>query len=388
MSELSRLALISLQCAKAVAPIALLASCKPQTVSKPAANTTSLQASSHPGASTAVPPSPASYESLNRLHFVGRVATLPSGAVQYAWSGAGFRAHFSGTGLIVQMDDSAGYHSVVVDGTLRPALATQKGLRTYAVVENLSPGEHELALYRRTEAEVGVTTLHAVAPIDGKLLGAPPAMARHIEVIGDSISCGYGNEGPNTSCHFAAAQENHYLSYGALLARRFDADISTIAWSGRGIVRNYAGRAGNFMPELYQRVLPENPEVTQAVSAPAADFVLINLGTNDFSTEPDPSESVFVNAYVGLLEQARRRSPSAFILTTIGPMLGGPDLERAENCIRKAVAARAKAGDTRVTYYKMRTTNDAPACDWHPSLTTHAKIAKELEAPIASALKW
>lgn len=332
-------------------------------------------------ATEALPPSP-----LSKVQFLGRVAFTPSGQAQYAWSGAGLRVRFSGRGLVVQMDDAGRYHTVVVDGALRPRLETQKGVRRYTLVNDLAPGEHVVELYRRTEAFVGMTTVIAIDVVNGQLLDMPNNR-RHVEVIGDSISCGYGNEGADTSCHFSPETENHYLTYGALLARHFDAQLSTTAWSGRGVVKNYNGEPGEFMPDLYKRILPERPEVTKGLRPPA-DLVIVNLGTNDFSTEPDPSEQAFVAGYAGLLGQIRSQSPNAYILTTIGPMLGGADLERAEKYIREAVARRVRAGDSRVAYHKMRTPNDAPACDWHPSLKTHELIAEEIEAPIAKVLKW
>jgi lysophospholipase L1-like esterase len=325
--------------------------------------------------------------SLSGLQLVGRVALMPSGQVQYAWPGTGFRVRFSGRGLRVQMDDSGRYHTVVVDGELRPRLATQPGSQRYTLADHLAPGEHMVELYRRTEALVGSTTVIAVEAIDGQVLDTPSNQTRHVEVVGDSISCGYGNEGTQPSCHFSPETENHYLTYGALLARHFGAQLSTIAWSGRGVVKNYDGEPGDPMPELYKRILPERPEVTNGLRPPS-DLVVLNLGTNDFNTEPDPPEVTFVTAYVELLSEVRRQSPSAQILTTIGPMLLGADLERAERAIRQAVKLRVQAGDTRVTYHKLATVNDEPGCDWHPSLKTHERMARELEKPIARALNW
>jgi lysophospholipase L1-like esterase len=338
------------------------------------------------GSVTAVPGvSPPS--SLSRLQFVGRVAFTPSGQAQYAWPGTGFRVRFSGRGVSVKMDDSGRYHTVVVDGEFRPRLATQPGTQRYMLAGNLAPGEHVVELYRRTEALVGMTTVIAVEAIDGQVLEMPSRPERHIEVIGDSISCGYGIEGADTSCHFSPETENHSLTYGALLARHFGAQLSTIAWSGRGVVKNHSGEPGDFMPELYKRILPEHPEVTPGLRPPA-DLVIVNLGTNDFSTEPDPPDTTFVTAYVELLAEVRRQSPRAQILATIGPMLSGADLERAERAIRQAVEHRVRAGDSRVLYHKLRTANDKPGCDWHPNLRTHESMAKELEEPIARALKW
>ncbi|HEY5959907.1 MAG TPA: SGNH/GDSL hydrolase family protein, partial [Polyangiaceae bacterium] len=205
--------------------------------------------------------------------------------------------------------------------------------------------------------------------------------------VGDSISCGYGNEGTSPDCRFSAETENHYLSYGAILARRFGAELSTVAWSGRGVVKNYNGQAGDVMPVLYDRALPETSTSTWQPSEPY-HAVIVNLGTNDFSTEPDPEMGQFVVGYVTLLATIRAHHPKAFVLCTIGPMLGPADRERAEAGIAAAVAERNSAGDRRIEMFRMRTQNDKPGCDWHPGLTTHQRIAAELAVPLRHALDW
>ena len=85
-----------------------------------------------------------------------------------------------------------------------------------------------------------------------------------------------------------------------------------------------------------------------------ADAVVVNLGTNDFSTDGDPTEGQFVPAYVGLLEQIRARHPDAVILCTVGPPLGADDMSRARSYIESAIAMRNTAGDARVSWIEMR----------------------------------
>lgn len=321
------------------------------------------------------------------VHFVGRVAVEPSGMVMYAWSGAGFIARFRGTGAAIRLDDDKNEHQAVLDGRALPKIVSSKGTERYLVAEGLTLGEHRLEVYRRTEALFGVTRFLGVEVVGGQLLDVGEVPRRHIELVGDSISCGYGNEGQNTDCRFSADTENHYLSYGAVLARELGAELSTVAWSGRGVVRNYDGGPGEKLEQLYQCVLPESPSVPWTPTL-ANDVVIVNVGTNDFSTEPVPSAAEFVRGYAALLERIRKNNPSAFVLCTIGPMLGGQDLERAEVGIESAVEQRRTAGDARMTVHRMKTRNENPGCDWHPSLATHRRMADELAQPIKAALGW
>jgi lysophospholipase L1-like esterase len=227
----------------------------------------------------------------------------------------------------------------------------------------------------------------------GVLLAPPPAPAHKLEVIGDSISCGYGDEGADMTCSFSPDTENHYLSYAALSARELGAELTTVAWSGKGVVCNYGDDATSCvdpMPTYYDRILPQRPESSWDYSAWQADAVVINLGTNDFSTVSDPGEAEFEAAYVALLERVRGHYPGAFIFCTVGPLLGGADLTTARAYIASAVQQRRDAGDLQVKAFELAPTdpNNGYGCDYHPSLKTHAVMAGELSALLRSELGW
>src|SRR5690606_9772530 len=296
---------------------------------------------------------------------------------------------FNGTGLSFTQSGASVQYTVLVDGELEPNLATQSGEHTYVIATDLEPGEHTAEIYRRGEASFGATSLLAVEVEDGELLDPPPRADRTIEVIGDSITCGYGNEGDSASCSFSADTENHYLTYAAIMARSFDAELSTVAWSGKGVVVNYGGDMSTTLPEMMERAVPSsNTSVWDYSAAPEPDVVIINLGTNDFSTDNDPSDEDFVAGYGSLLESIRSRYPSAFILCTVGPLLSGTDLAKARDGIEAAVSQRQDAGDDAISAYSMLTGNPSPGCDWHPSLATHEAMAEELGSVIEEELGW
>ncbi|HOU91947.1 MAG TPA: SGNH/GDSL hydrolase family protein [Polyangiaceae bacterium] len=321
------------------------------------------------------------------VRFVGRFDGCDPSGVRIGWSGTGFVGRFTGTGVAMRHQGPAIEYTVVADGRVVDKVVTMPGQGTFPLVVGLPAGEHTIEVYRRGEASFGAATIQGVEVTDGALLPPPGARARGLEIVGDSITCGYGNEGTSTDCHFSAATEDHYRSYGAVLGRIFDADVSTVAWSGRGVVVNYAGGPGPTLPELYPAAVPtDGPSRWQGDQAPQA--VVINLGTNDYSTDADPPDERFVAAYEALLSTIRARYPEAYLLATNGPMLGGADLERARRNIRAAVTRRQQAGDTRVAAHELVTPNTAPGCDWHPSLATHAAMADELARVVAPAVGW
>jgi hypothetical protein len=131
------------------------------------------------------------------VRFVGRIDTRQAGSTRFAWSGSGILFRFNGTEASVRLNDNGGrFFTVLVDGQQKANLETSSGARAYPVATGLAPGDHEVRLYRRTEASQGVTSFLGVELNGGTLLAPPPAPERRIELIGDSISCGYGNGGP------------------------------------------------------------------------------------------------------------------------------------------------------------------------------------------------
>lgn len=324
------------------------------------------------------------------VRLIGRVDTEDAAGPRFAWSGTGLVACFSGTSVGVRLAGGQQY-TVVLDGTVLPKLIPSEGVTPIA--SELAAGEHLIELYRRTEANQGESQFLGFELGDGMLLTPPPPPARRLEVIGDSITCGYGNEGPDMNCPFSPDTENHYRTYAAISARELGAELSTVAWSGKGVVCNYGDSPDSCvdpMPDYYDRILPERPMSSWDFSKFQPNAVVINLGTNDFSTEQDPTQEQFEDAYVAFLEHIRSKYSDAWILSTVGPLLTGSDLQTARTYIANAVARRAALGDTKVKAFELTPTDaaDGYGCDWHPSLKTHEKMAVELTSELKATLGW
>lgn len=316
------------------------------------------------------------------VHYVGRYDASDPGHVRMGWSGAGAVFKFAGTGASVTLDDAGRYFTVVVDGAVQPTLATTPGEQTYPLATGLPDGEHTIELYRRTEGSFGPTVLLGV-DIDGELL-PPPPVARRIEIIGDSITAGYGNEGTDP-CNFSAETENHYITYGALAARALGAEIHAVAWSGKGIIYNYDNDKQDPLPALYDR--------TVAVEQAAWDFswqpdvVVINLGTNDFSTGDDPPEELYVGEYVKFLAHLRDVYPGAYQLV-LAPSLWGDEVALVAGYLQSVVDQRHAAGDPDVGFADINVQWIGSGCDGHPSAATHEGMAMRLTEELKTRLGW
>lgn len=321
------------------------------------------------------------------VRFIGRTDTSQAGVTRFAWSGSGIAFRFSGTDASVELDDPAHFFTLLVDGNEQPRLATTAGQKKYVVAQGLAQAEHEVWLFRRTEASYGATKFYGVDLGAGTLLPPPPEATKKIEVIGDSISCGYGNEGADQYCNFSADTENHYLTYGAVAARSFGADLVTVAWSGKGVIFNYGTNKTDPLPALYDRAIPTSATSVWDFSW-QPDAVVVNLGTNDFSTGGDPTDAEFTGAYQDFLKHLRDKYPNAELVALVPTLLSGTDLSTAKAYIEKAVGQRKSAGDTKVVAVTLSFTQDGWGCDWHPSAKTHASMGAALTAELKQLLGW
>jgi lysophospholipase L1-like esterase len=316
------------------------------------------------------------------IHWVGRTDTADPTRTRIGWSGAGFVVRFDGTGVTARMDDAARYFTVVVDGTVQPNLATSPGEQDYVIATGLPAGEHTVEVYRRTEGSFGPTSILSI-DIEGELLAPPPAL-RRIEIIGDSITCGYGNEGASP-CSFSAETENHYLTYGAIAARSVGAELSTVAWSGKGIIYNYGNDTNEPLPQVYDRILASDAAPWDFSWQP--DVVAVNLGTNDFSTDGDPTQELFVGEYTTFATHLREVYPDAYILL-LAPSLFGDELTMVEGYLQQVVDARTGAGDTQIDWANINVEWIGSGCDGHPTVATHEGMAGRLVEELGLHLGW
>jgi lysophospholipase L1-like esterase len=231
--------------------------------------------------------------------------------------------------------------------------------------------------------------------VDGTLQGSPPASGRLIEVVGDSISAGYGdlgseqhpNYGPDPSggCHFTTQTESAYATYGALTARALGADVSIVATSGWGMYRDNGNSQANVMPSVYAHTLGLAAMPTWSFQ-PEPQAVVINLGTNDFALG-DPGETQFEGAYSAFIATVRAMYPNATIFCTVGPLLFGTGLTSA---IRYIQAVVANANDPKVKYldFGQQNTSLGTGCDYHPNTTEQQAMANVLGPAIRTAVGW
>jgi len=323
------------------------------------------------------------------VRWFGRVDLTNDQRPRFSWSGTGFVARFQGTSLALQINSSGAFiFKTVVDGAAKPAFTIPAGSQTATLATGLAAGTHTVELYRQTEGSQGDSQFLGLTVGGGTLMAPPTAPARFIEIIGDSITCGYGTLGAvsDSECF---STESHWDSYGAVMARALGADLSTIAVSGQGAYRNYGGDMTNTLPMIYTRALTND-------ATPAWDFrtqpqvVIINLGTNDISNGKGDPGTPFRTAYTGLVQTVRSKYLAALIICTNGPLLSGTDLTTILGHIKAVVDARKAAGDTNIEAFDQiaTQTSDKAACQYHPNPAENQLMANQLVAEIKARLGW
>lgn len=339
------------------------------------------------------------------VHWLGRVDLSDPDLPKFSWSGTGFVAKVSGSTVSVTLRSESGsdpvYFQPLVDGALgeRFSIALSEGDKTVTLGSDLGSGEHLVELYRETEGKPGFAHSTFLGFGEGTPGDPPAPSGRRLEIVGDSISAGYGNLGseehpeygpdPSGGCHFSTETESAYLTYGAVAGRALGAEVSILAASGWGIHSDNGGNTQNVLPTIYENTLGgQSMPAWSFTRRPAA--VVVNLGTNDFSADMNLAADAFTAPLVAFLATVRQKYPDAWIYCAIGPLLYDAGLVNARTYIGDVVANLNAAGDGKVKVLDFGQQNIllGTGCDYHPSVAEHQRMGEMLVGVLRADLGW
>ncbi|KAM7217091.1 SGNH hydrolase-type esterase domain containing protein [Rhypophila decipiens] len=335
------------------------------------------------------------------VRYVGRVNPATK---ELSWPGSGVSFAFTGTSATIGIASVSGSNSVelVIDGGA-PIVITSFGA-AISTPAGLSQGTHTVVLRKRSEPQYGsiflgdITTNGAFAPV------AVPT--RQIEIIGDSISVGYGLDGTNP-CPDSAAVQNNPKTYGAITAGILGADYSVVAWSGKGLVRNIAigtTDTSPLIPQLYTRYGANDADNSYTFpSSWSPDAIVINLGTNDFNYivwdangQASPGRgtlniTTYTQGMVDFVRSIETHYPEAHFFLVSSTMLSDswPTAADAQKTTQvNALKQAVKQLGPKAHFVDWPSQGSDVGCDYHPSAATHAAGAALLVQAIKSALGW
>jgi len=321
------------------------------------------------------------------IYYNGRYYVNPDGKrVSFDWSAVHVTLKFEGTSISVMLGGGqSNEYNVIIDGKLSSIISINSSSpTTYNVGSGLSDTTHTFELFRRTEANFGAQDFYGVSLDSGKWLQPnPPPSSRRLEFLGDSISCGYGDEGV-FPCSFSAQTENSYVTYGAKIAAHFGAEFNLECWSGKGVVRNYGDskvESVDPFPIYFNRTMATSSNIIWDFSKWVPSAVVVNLGTNDYSTNPYPPDTLFISKYNNFLATIRSKygKPSLPIFLACGPMTRTPCCDYVK---------RVVADNPNNFYIDLTGVSGPLGCDYHPSAEEHTNMANAAIPVITKALNW
>jgi lysophospholipase L1-like esterase len=344
--------------------------------------------------------------------YTGRIDFSDARQPKFSAPGVYIRARFRGTGASVRLADqfqygtNRNYYDAVIDDStvVKIAPTPSSSSNTYEIKSDLPNAEHTLTLVKRTEASIGFGQFLGFE-FNGEILPAPARPRRRMEFIGDSITCGTGDEADYNSPQctedgWGQPYNNVRLAFGPVLARSLGAEYQVLAVSGIGLTRNSSFRYdARPMPEVYDLLYFEQKQSSLwDTTKYVPDAVVIGLGTNDFSPgdsdRPAMDVGIFAAAYVKFIGTLRGYYPKADIFCVSSPMLGDhwpkPTDQSATDqkaAITKVVEEMNGRGDAKVHKFYVYPLSGG-GCGTHPTADQHALLANQLGSYIAPVVGW
>ncbi len=331
----------------------------------------------------------------SNIEYQGRIALKDSAAELY-WSGTQVKINFKGTGLKATFKDNEGdnYYNLIIDNDSIRILRIDTVKKEYVLAAGLTDKPHNIKIYKRTEWNRGTTSFYGFILDKGSvILNSPVKMKRKMEFFGNSITAGYAIEDNSGLDRSDSIFTDNYLTYAALTARHFNAECNYTVRSGIGIMVSWFPV---IMPELFDRLDPNDPNSKWDFSRYTPDIVVINLLQNDswivnmpksneykyrFQNKKKPDETQIIEAYAKFVQSIRNKYKNAQIICILGNMDITKKASVWPGYVQKAVAS---LNDPFIYTFFVPYKN-TPG---HPNILEHKKMADSLIKFIDQNIKW
>ncbi|PKB17800.1 SGNH/GDSL hydrolase family protein [Flavobacterium sp. 5] len=322
----------------------------------------------------------------------GRVEPLGDSKVMLIGPASSVSFDFEGNACAISLQnvdtyDHQNYVSLELDGQYVGRIKIEKGeLKSYPVTVSSKNKKHHLAIYKATEAANGGVLF---AGTTAKVIeSATPKSKKKIELIGDSITCGYGNDLSTIPCGSGDwyDQHNAYWAYGPILSRALNADFVLSSVSGYGMYRNWNDdhiEEPN-LPDVYQNLYLNKDSSKPYNFAFQPDLVSICLGTNDLSDGDGKkarlpfNEEKYVSNYIDFIKVVYKHTPNTRIILLTSPMVSGDKNVTLVKCLKKVIQTfeNDKAHQP-IALFEFQPMSPK-GCGYHPDIADDKVMADQL----------
>ena len=180
------------------------------------------------------------------------------------------------------------------------------------------------------------------------------------------------------------------VAYACIIARYFGADYTLIAHSGRGAARNYGDKNATSQNTMADRVANTFDEAAEpawdfAASPYRPDLVVINLGSNDFSTLPHPSRDECAAAYTRILQTLRGAYGDEMPILCVAPRVSEPAFTYIRDLCQSGVVPNLHFAAILPGYCNDGSELGSSA---HPNYAGHRKMAMLLIPYVSTLTGW
>jgi lysophospholipase L1-like esterase len=320
----------------------------------------------------------------------GRVELLEDHKAILIGPASSISFYFKGKSCSISLQslvDHQNYVSLELDGKYIGRIRIEKGeIKSFPIVVSEKKKTHHLSIYKATEAAIGGILF---AGTTAKLIETKtPKTKKKIELIGDSITCGFGNDATTIPCGTGDwfDQHNAYWAYGPVLARVLDIDYVLSSVSGYGMYRNWNDEhlEEPIIPDVYENLYLNKDDSKLYDFKFQPELVSICLGTNDLS-EGDGikprlpfNQEKFVSNYIDFIKTVYKNAPNTRIVLLNSPMVSGERNVTFVKCLKKII--QAFENDT--VHKKIELFEFQPmipkGCNTHPDIADDKVMAEQL----------
>lgn len=329
-------------------------------------------------------------ETQSLFEYQGRIEKMRDDKVVLIGSASSVSFYFKGNSCSISLqsvENHQNYVSLELDGKYIGRVRIEKGdVKSFPITVSNNKKAHYLSIYKATEAANGGVLF---AGTTAKLVkGSANKKRKKIELIGDSITCGYGNDASTIPCGSGDwyDQHNAYWAYGPVLSRALNVDFVLSSVSGYGMYRNWNDEHLDepIIPDVYENLYLNKDNSKPYDFAFQPDLVSICLGTNDLSdgdgkkTRLPFNEEKYISNYIDFIKTVYKHAPTARIVLLNSPMVSRQRNLVLVKCLKKVIHTFESDKEHKsIALFEFKPMSPK-GCGYHPDIADDKVMADQL----------